>query len=87
MAGPIDNLKKRWDLTRHSGIEVDPPTTCDHYLGCGQDTRKVPQDVFDKRMNTIRPMLPEHVHKQCTSASHVRGIRHDMLGFTDQCIE
>eukprot|EP00959_Pyramimonas_sp_CCMP1952_P335001 7015107-Pyramimonas_sp.AAC.1 len=32
-------------------------------------------------------MLPEHGHKQYTSASNVRGIRHDMLGFTDQCIE
>eukprot|EP00959_Pyramimonas_sp_CCMP1952_P248261 5189064-Pyramimonas_sp.AAC.1 len=29
-------------------------------------------------MATIRPMLPEHDHDQYTSASNVRGIRHDV---------
>eukprot|EP00959_Pyramimonas_sp_CCMP1952_P156033 3263556-Pyramimonas_sp.AAC.1 len=38
-------------------------------------------------MATIRPMLPKHSEKDCTSAGDVRGKRHDMLGFTDQCID
>eukprot|EP00959_Pyramimonas_sp_CCMP1952_P123934 2591132-Pyramimonas_sp.AAC.1 len=44
----------------------------------------VPQSVFDKRTATIRPMLPNHSEKDYQSAKHIRGIRHDMLGFTDQ---
>eukprot|EP00959_Pyramimonas_sp_CCMP1952_P452515 9466719-Pyramimonas_sp.AAC.1 len=85
---PTANLKLGWDLMRHSGIEIYSPTQYDHNMGCGQDTWQVPRDVLDIRMAAIRPMLPQHGHKQYTSASSVRGIRHDMLGvgFTDQCI-
>eukprot|EP00959_Pyramimonas_sp_CCMP1952_P346912 7266010-Pyramimonas_sp.AAC.1 len=38
-------------------------------------------------MSTIRPMLPVHSEKDYNKAKQVRGIRHDVLGFTDQCIE
>eukprot|EP00959_Pyramimonas_sp_CCMP1952_P299078 6255986-Pyramimonas_sp.AAC.1 len=32
MTGPRGDLKLGWGLIRHSGIELDPPTQCDHYL-------------------------------------------------------
>eukprot|EP00959_Pyramimonas_sp_CCMP1952_P282462 5903717-Pyramimonas_sp.AAC.1 len=38
-------------------------------------------------MSTMRPMLPVYSEKNYNTAKKVRGIRHDMLGFTDQCIE
>eukprot|EP00959_Pyramimonas_sp_CCMP1952_P302898 6337392-Pyramimonas_sp.AAC.1 len=38
-------------------------------------------------MSTIRPMLPVQSDKEYHAAKQARGIRHDMLGFTDQCIE
>eukprot|EP00959_Pyramimonas_sp_CCMP1952_P252303 5271589-Pyramimonas_sp.AAC.1 len=72
MAGPTNNLELGWGLIRRSGIEIDPPTPYDHYLGCGQDAWQVPQRVFAM-----------HDTKQYTSASNVRGVRHDLLGFAD----
>ena len=87
MAGPRDNLKPGRDLIRKSGIELDPPTHYDHYLGCGQYTHTVPQAVLDKRMATMRPMLPKRDTNDCTSATNVREHRHDMLGVTDRRID
>eukprot|EP00959_Pyramimonas_sp_CCMP1952_P039569 827772-Pyramimonas_sp.AAC.1 len=60
LAEPATNLHAGWDLIRKSGIGLDPPTPYSQYLGCGQQARDVPQNVFDKRMSTIRPMLPTH---------------------------
>ena len=86
MARPTDNLKVGWDFIRKSGIIIDPPTPSDHYLGCGPSAWTAPDDVFNKRMSTIRPHLPKYNNRFHKPASNVRGIRHDMLGFTDQCI-
>eukprot|EP00959_Pyramimonas_sp_CCMP1952_P145474 3045673-Pyramimonas_sp.AAC.1 len=38
-------------------------------------------------MATIRPLLLAHSEKDYHTAKQVRGIRHGMHGFTDQCIE
>eukprot|EP00959_Pyramimonas_sp_CCMP1952_P136574 2858256-Pyramimonas_sp.AAC.1 len=38
-------------------------------------------------MPTIRPMFHTHSEKEYQTAKQVRGIRHAMLGFTDQCVE
>ena len=86
MAGPTDNLQAGWNLIRQSGITIDLPTPFDHYQGCGQSTWMVPDDVFNKRMSTIRPHLPKYNHRLHAPSCTVRGIRHDMLGLTDQCI-
>ena len=69
MAGPLGNLDQGWALIRKSGIELDPPTAYSQYLGCGQQSWDVPQSVFDKRMASIRAMLPEHDKKQYKSAT------------------
>eukprot|EP00959_Pyramimonas_sp_CCMP1952_P054906 1147670-Pyramimonas_sp.AAC.1 len=68
-------------------MDLDPPTPYSQYLGCGQQAYDVQQNVFDTRMSTIRPMLPAHSDKAYHTAKQDRGIRHDMLGVTDQCIE
>ena len=60
MAGPSDKMKQGWDLIRQSGIEIDPPEPFNQYLGCGQDTWTVPDDVFEKRMSSLRPMLKKY---------------------------
>eukprot|EP00959_Pyramimonas_sp_CCMP1952_P184351 3854992-Pyramimonas_sp.AAC.1 len=56
-------LDAGWDLIRKSGIDLDPPTPYSQYLGCGQQAYDVPQNVTDKRMSTIRPVLPIHSEK------------------------
>eukprot|EP00959_Pyramimonas_sp_CCMP1952_P473574 9501962-Pyramimonas_sp.AAC.1 len=71
MAGPTTNLTLGCDWIRRSGIDIDPPTPRDRYLGRGQDTWKAPHSVFAKRTATIRPMLPEHDTEQYTSAANI----------------
>eukprot|EP00959_Pyramimonas_sp_CCMP1952_P436962 9148936-Pyramimonas_sp.AAC.1 len=63
VAGPATNLHAGWDLIRKSGIDLDPLIPYSQYFGCGQQARDVPQNVFDERMSTIRPMLPSHSDK------------------------
>eukprot|EP00959_Pyramimonas_sp_CCMP1952_P359857 7534957-Pyramimonas_sp.AAC.1 len=68
LAGPANNLQAGWEYIRKSGIDLDPPTPYSQFPGCGQQAYDVPQNIFDKRMSTIRPMLPVHSEKDYNTA-------------------
>ena len=100
MAGPGMNIKTGWELMRRE-TRLDDPTPVGKYLGCGHQPCQVPRGTMAFRtVATWELMLPadrrtKKEAKSFTSSAEcasrdvgtARGIRYDMLGFMEQCVE
>lgn len=54
MAGPVDNMKKAWSITR-GVLSMDEPANLGKYLGCGhEELRPVSSDVMKVQSGTFR---------------------------------
>ena len=93
LAGKKDSLANGWKLMRDHGLKLDPPTPFGDYLGCGQFGHTVAGDEVRRRLENRLPVAlgdTEEVEK-LTNTRHQtatsRGIRYDMFGFFQQCVD
>ena len=91
-------MKAGWDLIRRE-IRLDPPTPIGKYLGCGHSECKIPRSSMalrtaassellltaDRRTNseTSKPI----VNDAGGNFGALSGMRYEMLGFMEQCVE